>query len=68
MADNKVLVTISSTEWNEKLLKLADYYMVIQQCQDCGSPKKRGDVCLFCQKQEQLSKADELTILRDIMR
>lgn len=44
---------ITEDEWNKRVLRVASFYLVLVECEDCGGPKNNGDVCLHCQKESE---------------
>jgi len=40
---------LSTRTFNRKIIELAYNYLDIKECQKCGSPVVRGNICLFCQ-------------------
>lgn len=39
---------LSEEEWRNKVIELAYGYLVIEECQKCGSPVNEGYCCSFC--------------------
>lgn len=39
---------LSQRLWNKRFMEVASAYLIIIECQKCGSPCNQGYVCMFC--------------------